>query len=632
MRYSKILSKVIRTAKTLHLNNQIIHSNNKIKTTWNIINRQTGGHNNKHNKVNICNTDQKYNGSINAEIFNKYFLTVANNISCKIMGSHKQIQSCAKSSLSLLSQAFNFPFTNIVYHNTSTGEIEKIIHSFPCKNSCGYDEISVKILKASALFISSPLCRIINTSLNSGVFPSRLKYSIVTPLHRKGDKYNVANYRPISILTSFSKIFEKIIYNRLVTHITSNKILTNSQFGFRKNSLTDKAAYKLIHNILTALNDRKLGGGIFYDLEKAFYCVNHEILLAKMEYYGIRGVMFKLIKSYLEDRYQRVKFDDKYSNWDKINIGVPQGSVLGPLFFLIYINDLPAAVPCSLPTNSSVILFADDTSLIVNEPCSINLEKHLNINFRIINKWFNANLLSLNLDKTCYIQFITKNKSLNSINIEHDNKNINQVNVVKFLGITIDNTLSWKQHIDAIIPKLIKACYIIRRLKLYLSNSTLTMVYYAFFHSVMSYGLIFGGNSTDTKRVYKLQKRAIRIIMGAKTNDSCREFFKLLRILPFYAQYIYSLLMFVVSNNHLFMVNADLYLTETRNSHNFHLPSTHLTVFQKGVHYAGIKVFNSLPTSIKSIASDTEVFKKTLKRFLMDNSFYSVDEFINFKE
>ena len=178
MRYSKISSKVIRTAKTLHLNNQIIHSNNKIKTVWNIIKCETGRLNIKHDKVNICNTDKKYNESINVEIFNKYFLTVANNISCKIMGSHKQIQSSAKVS-SFLSQAFNFPFTNTVYHNTSTGKIEKIIHSFMCKNSCGYDEICMKILKASALFVSSPLCHIINTSLNSGAFPTRFKYCII---------------------------------------------------------------------------------------------------------------------------------------------------------------------------------------------------------------------------------------------------------------------------------------------------------------------------------------------------------------------------------------------------------------------------------------------------------------------
>jgi hypothetical protein len=180
----------------------------------------------------------------------------------------------------------------------------------------------MRILKASAPFISSPLCRLINTSLNSGVFPARFKYSVITPLHTKGDKNNVSNYIPVSLLTSFSKIFERIIYNRLITHCTSNNIFTYSQFGFRKKLSTDKAAYKLINDILAALNNKQIVGGMFFDLEKAFDCVNHDILLAKMEYYGMRGVMYTLIKSYLEDRYQRVKFNNKFSNWDKINIGV----------------------------------------------------------------------------------------------------------------------------------------------------------------------------------------------------------------------------------------------------------------------------------------------------------------------
>jgi len=231
-----------------------------------------------------------------------------------------------------------------------------------------------------------------------------------------------------------------------------------------------------------ALNDKRIVVGIFFDLEKAFDCINHDILLAKLEYYGIRGVVYTLIKSYLEDRYQSVKFNNKLSNWDKINIGGSQGSVLGPLFFLIYINDLPSIIPCTTSNkNSSVILFEDDTSVIINEPCLTNFESNLNVVFRIINKWFNSNLLSLNLDKTYYIQFITKNKSSNKINMEHDNKMIIQTNFVKFWGIIVDNTPSWKQHIDTIIPKLNKACYIIRRCKLYLSHAALKMVYYAFF-------------------------------------------------------------------------------------------------------------------------------------------------------
>ena len=161
-RYNKILTQVIRIAKILHHNNQIIHSNNTIKTTWNIIKNETGGNNTKYNNTNTLNTDKDYNKSINAEVFNKYFLTVAENVSCKIKGSNKQTLNYTKDSLSHLFRVFNHPFANIVFHNTSTGEIEKIIHSLPWKNSCGYDEISMRILKASALFISS-LCVVLLT-------------------------------------------------------------------------------------------------------------------------------------------------------------------------------------------------------------------------------------------------------------------------------------------------------------------------------------------------------------------------------------------------------------------------------------------------------------------------------------
>jgi hypothetical protein len=204
------------------------------------------------------------------------------------------------------------------------------------------------------------------------------------------------------------------------------------------------------------------------------------------------------------------------------------------------------------------------------------------------------------------MQFITKNKFLNKINIEHENKMILQTNFLKFWGITIDNTLSWKEHIDTITPKY-KACYLIRRSKLYLSNDALKWYTMLFFHSVMSYGLIFwGGKSTKSKCVFKLQKRPITITMGARNNGSYREFFKILKILPLFAQYIYSLLMFAVNNRNVFLNNAELYTIKTRNSYNLHPPISHSTKYQKGVHYAGIRIFNHLPTSIKSIANVTK--------------------------
>jgi len=209
----------------------------------------------------------------------------------------------------------------------------------------------------------------------SGTFPTRLKYTTVKPLLKKGDKGNVANYRSISLLTSFSKVFEQIIYDRLLKHIETNNVLVVEQFGFRTSSSTEKASYKLTDDILNALNNRMMVGGICCDTQKAFDCINHNILLTKLEFYGITGITYKLLKCYRKGRYQRVVLNNYSSslcsNWGEITHGVPRGSILGPLLFLLYINDLPQITD----DNSKIVLFADDTSMIITNPNCLNFEK-----------------------------------------------------------------------------------------------------------------------------------------------------------------------------------------------------------------------------------------------------------------
>jgi hypothetical protein len=186
--------------------------------------------------------------------------------------------------------------------------------------------------------------------------------------------------------------------------------LKNSQFGFRKNSSTTNATYKLINDILMALNNKRKSGGIFFDLEKVFDCVDHNILMTKMKYYGINGVMYSLTESYLENRYQRVKCNNKLSKWGKTNKGVPQRSILGLLLFFIYINDLPSFIQRFGPLGTSVILFTDDTSVIINELNVMDLESKLIMLFELMKEWFHSNMLSLNFDKTCL-----QNSQLNKI-------------------------------------------------------------------------------------------------------------------------------------------------------------------------------------------------------------------------
>ena len=291
-------------------------------------------------------------------------------------------------------------YPEINWHNTTTHDIEKIIKSLKTKDSSGYEEITTRILKSSAPYISSPLTYICNKILSDGIYPDRLKYAVVKPIFKTGDERDISNYRPISLLTSFSKIVEKLIYARLQNHIDTNDILCREQYGFRSKHSTEQATFSLINNIQTAMNENHKVGGIFCDIRKAFDCVNHTIILDKLEVYGIKGKSKKLLKSYLTGRYQKVMIargtpNSNSSEWEQIKSGVPQGSILGPLLFLLYVNDFPSIIP----NPNSVVLFADDTSILTTDSNLQNLNIMANQLFYDVNIWFNSNLLTLNYKK-----------------------------------------------------------------------------------------------------------------------------------------------------------------------------------------------------------------------------------------
>ena len=625
--YCKILSNVIKEAKRIHYNKTIKNSTNKCKTTWNIIKKLT---NNQQTQTDVqelmIDTRHLIDQQDITDAFSTYFSTVIDKININNINNktdnfptfHHYVE-----------QNYSYPPPPLVIKTFSTKEITSIIKLLKTKNSYGYDEISTKVLKLSATYICSPLTYICNKSILTGKFPDRMKFSVVKPIYKKGDKKNPANYRPISLLTSFSKVFEKALYTRLTDHLSTYKLLVTNQFGFRKGIATEDAIFKLTNEILTALNSKKVIGGIFCDLEKAFDSVNHGILLSKLPYYGISGKAKLLLESYMQNRYQRVQIANSYLNttttskWTKIKSGVPQGSILGPLLFLIYINDLPRAVEHkALP-----IIFADDTSILLASPNNSQMQTDLNEVFAQLNKWFKSNMLLLNFDKTSFVQFTNKTTSNLDMQIKHEDKQIRSAMETKFLGLFINNKLSWKTHIECIKSKLSSACYAMRTIKPYVAANTLKTIYYSYFHSIMTYGLLFWGNSPDSIKIFRLQKKIIRIMMGCKNTESCKKLFLNLKILPLPSQYILSLLLFVIRNKNQFPVNSTIYHFDTRQHENFHQPSVNVTKFQKGVSNLGAKVFNMLPSHIKIESDNPKKFKLVLQKFLYKNSFYSLDEY-----
>ena len=389
----------------------------------------------------------------------------------------------------------------------------------------------------------------------------------------------------------------------------------------------------MTNNILKAINQKLHVGGIFCDLAKAFDCVNHEILLAKLNFYGIHGIYSNWFKSYLTDRKQKVQIQppnlsEVSSKWGIVKHGVPQGSILGPLLFIIYINDLPTTIN----SLSQPIVFADDTSVIISSKNIEDFYSVANVVLSHMSKWFIANKLVLNLDKTTVIKFLTNNLPQYPLNIGYNGKDIEETISTKFLGLQIDNHLNWKTHIEQLIPKLSAACYAVRAM-IHISNLlTLKSIYFAYFHSIMSYGIIFWGNSTDSKKVFILQKKIIRIMTGSKQRDSCRSLFKRLEILPLPCQYIFSLMVFVAKNQGNFQTNSGVHGINTRNKNNLHKPNANLSCFQRGAYYSGIKIFNKLPCNLKNLIGNVVQFKIGLKNYLNAHTFYSLDEFFSCDE
>jgi len=489
----------------------------------------------------------------------------------------------------------------------TSDEVGRIIASIKISKQ-DINSISVKLLKYSRDFLSQPISHLINMSFIYGIFPDLYKKACVTPIFKKGNALDINNYRPISILPLYSKIIEKCMARRLMSFFDLYSILSRNQFGFRKGLSTVDAVIDYSEYICNAIEERNHVIGVFIDYSKAFDTVNHTLLLSKLELYGIRDVALRLFESYLEGRSQCVKVGNVYSSDAALPTGVPQGSVLGPILFLTYINDFPNISP-ALKT----ILFADDTTVSVAGSDFVELCDHLNLEMQKIIQWSDANRLALNASKTSALVFSNR---LHDVNFDHkpnlNGVDVNYVECHKFLGLNFDNKLKFRDHITFVCNKLSKSVGIMRRVSECLPQKSLIGLYYSLFYPYLTYCNVLWGGTYDVhlNTVEMLQKRVVRIITGSEYLAHTDELFYSTGILKVRDLHSYLLLLYFFRNRENFDRNTSAYMT--RNSNDPVLRVHRLTLTEHSVHYAASKLWLSLPTHIKSINS-YDTFKTVLK-------------------
>ena len=395
-------------------------------------------------------------------------------------------------------------------------DIEREILPIPRTKTYGLYSCPINILSGAKHIISGPLSTIFNISVQEGVFPSKLKQAKVTPVYKSGDETDPGNYRPISLLSIFNRIFEKLMYQRLKNFLDKNDIFFKSQYGFREKHSTQHAVIDIVDIIQNNMDLKLFTCGIFLDLKKAFDTVNHSILLKKLNHYGIRGIINDWFSSYLPGRSQVTEIDSNLSTISKISCGVPQGSVLGPLFFLIYINDFHNS-----SAKFSFYLFPDDTNLLYAGKNLRSLEETVNNELVKVSDWLNANKLTLNATKSNFVIFRPYQRKIDySVNIQMcDNSNhfltsLECKNHVKYLGVLLDSHLSWKYHIDNVALKISRIIGVIARLRHLVPFNTLLSIYRSLILPYLSYGLASWGQAAKShlQKLLVLQKRALRLM------------------------------------------------------------------------------------------------------------------------
>ena len=603
IRYRDTCNNLVKTARNNYYQEKLIATAGDTRSLWRELNKVMG----RNNRTVDPTIDLPAGSTMNhSDYINHYF-----NDTIKSLKLNQRTPG-EDDFKRFLNPATDF---SLRLHPVTEDEVFKYINENK-SNAAGYDGLYPRIIKYTADITKKPLAYMINQSFKTGIFPEELKVAKIIPLHKKGKKTDVANKRPISILNVFGKIFEKAIHKRLSTYLEEFELLTPLQHGFRKNHSTESALLSFIQKMYDTINERKRAIALFIDFSKAFDCLDHRILICKLERLGIRGAALELIKSYLSSRKQYVYYNQKYSAPITPEFGTPQGSLLGPLIFLIYVNDI-----INSATSIFLALYADDANGIKSDFCFETLVREINAELVHINDWIICNGLSINTIKICHMLI-----NCNIDNVQYEIKIgetvIPRVMSTKLLGLHVDEKLKWNIHVNYVADKISKVCGVIYNIRKKLTPQAMRTIYMSLIYSHLIYCIPIWGNTwaCHLRPVEVAQKRAVRTISNVARYEHTHELFMNLKLLKLknVHKYFSSLLIFKFLNCHyvplIFSRHQNPYAL--RNANNVYVPHSRSELFLRSVFYNTPSLWYSLDAQLKQIRN-IETFKRKLKQYLL---------------